>query len=167
MLTHVLQAAVSRQQMAVVTAVRNYLRLFGSCIALGICSSLINNALRQSAQDVGLSVQQIAILLNDPTSVRGDKIGLSDAAVKTIIAGYARGFRGVFYLTVVAMGVAWLAAVFLIGQHDLTRADDDELKQAAKETRRRKKVDEGGVEQDLEIAEFKPVVGETGWKEKS
>ncbi|EPS99206.1 hypothetical protein FOMPIDRAFT_1060977 [Fomitopsis schrenkii] len=162
------QAAVSRQQMAVVTAVRNYLRLFGSCIALGICSSLINNALRQAAQNVGLSSQQIAILLNDPTSVRGDSIGLSDSEMKTIIAGYARGFSGVFYLTVAATGVAWLASVFLIGQHELTRADDKELKQAAKEARRRKKVEKGEVEQDAEKAEVEPAVGETAeWSQKS
>lgn len=154
--------------MAVVTAVRNYLRLFGSCIALGICSSLINNALRQAAQNVGLSSQQIAILLNDPTSVRGDSIGLSDSEMKTIIAGYARGFSGVFYLTVAATGVAWLASVFLIGQHELTRADDKELKQAAKEARRRKKVEKGEVEQDAEKAEVEPAVGETAeWSQKS
>ncbi|KZT66693.1 hypothetical protein DAEQUDRAFT_443061 [Daedalea quercina L-15889] len=42
------QAAVSRQQMAVVTAVRNHLRLFGPCIALGIYSSLINTAVSKN-----------------------------------------------------------------------------------------------------------------------
>lgn len=153
--------------MAVVTAVRNYLRLFGSCIALGICSSLINNTLRQAAQNVGLSSQQIALLLNDPTSVRGDSIGLSESAMRTIIAGYAQGFRGVFYLTVASTGVAWLASVFLIGQHELTRADDKELKQAAKEARRRKKMEKGQVDQDPEKAEVDdPADEETEGREK-
>ncbi|KAH9921048.1 major facilitator superfamily domain-containing protein [Fomitopsis serialis] len=137
------QAAVSRQQMAVVTAVRNYLRLFGSCIALGVCSSLINNSLREAAQSVGLSSQQIAILLNDPTSVKNDNAGISDAALKVIIKGYSDGFRGVFYLTVAATGVGWLASVFLIQQHELSRADDKELKEAAKEAQRIKKLEKG------------------------
>ena len=145
---------------------RNYLRLFGSCIALGICSSLINNSLRQAAQNVGLTSQQIAILLNDPTSVRGDSIGLSASAIKTIIDGYAQGFRGVFYLTVASTGVAWLASVFLIGQHELTRADDKELKQAAKEARRQKKLAKGEIEQDPEKADIEPVDEEVERKEK-
>ncbi|TFY51788.1 hypothetical protein EVJ58_g10381 [Rhodofomes roseus] len=160
------QAAVSRQQMAVVTAVRNYLRLFGSCIALGVCSSLINNSLREAAKSVGLTAQQIAVLLNDPTSIKKDSVGISESALTVIVNGYAEGFRGVFYLTVAATGIGWLAAVFLIQQHELSRADDKLLKQAAKEIRLKEKLEKGEVEQDPEKGGMEAEV-EAEKKEKS
>lgn len=135
--------------MAVVTGVRNFVRLFGSTIALAICASLVNNTLRTAIRPLGLSADQIAALLNDPTIVKDPSALALDAHGRAVvIAGYTKGFHSVFYLTVACTGVAFLASVFMIEQHELNRADDQELKKQAKEELMRRKLEK--KEKDLE-----------------
>lgn len=135
--------------MAVVTGVRNYVRLFGSTISLAICASLVNNSLRTAIRPLGLSTDQIEALINDPTIInRPAQLSLDAHAKSVVIAGYTKGFRGVFYLTVACISVAFLASVFLIEHHELNRDDDQELKRQAKEDLERRKL--GKREKDLE-----------------
>ncbi|EPQ54241.1 MFS general substrate transporter [Gloeophyllum trabeum ATCC 11539] len=143
------QAAVPRHDMAVVTGVRMFVRLFGSTITLAICATIINNTLRTALQPLNLSSDQLSAILNDPTIINANSyststIQLSDADRSAIVAGYSKGFTRVFYLTVAYTIIATLAAVFLIQQHELKRADDDELKKAAEELLRQKKMRKSG-----------------------
>jgi hypothetical protein len=77
--------------MAVVTGVRNYVRLFGSTLALAICASIVNNELRTAIDPLGLTSDQISEITNDPTIIHDSSFSLSDAQRETIIAGYAKG----------------------------------------------------------------------------
>lgn len=144
------QAAVPRHEMAVVTGVRNFVRIFGSTIALAICASLVNNTLRTAIRPLGLSSAQIEALVDDPTIInRPAQLSLDAHAKAVVIAGYTKGFRSVFYLTVACILVAFLASVLLVEQHELNRDDDQELKRQAKEGLERKKMGKKG-EKDLE-----------------
>lgn len=157
------QAAVPRHEMAVVTGVRNFVRLFGSTIALAICASLVNNALRTAIRPLGLSADQIAALLNDPTIINQPSALDLDAHGKAVvIAAYTKGFHSVFYLTVACTGIAFLASVFMIEQHELNRADDQELKRQAKEKLAKRKL----KEKDLEAAQSLPELEKTRTPQK-
>ena len=41
-----MQAAVKREEMAVVTSLRNFLRILGGALALAACSALLNNTVK-------------------------------------------------------------------------------------------------------------------------
>lgn len=145
--------------MAVVTGVRNFVRLFGSTISLAICSSIVNNTLRTAIRPLGLSAEQVAALVDDPTIINDPtKFTLGADAKATIIEGYTKGFRSVFYLTVSCSLVALIASVFLIEQHSLNRDDDQALKLEAKERLQRKKMEKkNGKDRDVEAQETSPV----------
>ncbi|KZT23709.1 MFS general substrate transporter [Neolentinus lepideus HHB14362 ss-1] len=133
------QACVSRQEMAVVTGVRNFVRLLGSTISLAICASIIGNKLRNALNPLNLNSDVISNILNDPTIINSANSGFSQEVKATAIHGYLLGFKGVFYLTIACQVVAFFAALLLIEQHELSRAGDADLKQAAKEKFKREK----------------------------
>ncbi|KAI0087353.1 MFS general substrate transporter [Irpex rosettiformis] len=143
------QAAVPRREMAVVTGVRNFVRLFGSTIALAICASIVNNTLRAEIRSLALSEDQINALVDDPTIINdSSKIDLSEEAKHVVITGYSKGFRSVFFLTLACTLIAFLSAIFCVEQHELIRADDMELKRQGKEFIKQRKLK--GAEKDLE-----------------
>ncbi|KIP12091.1 hypothetical protein PHLGIDRAFT_62405 [Phlebiopsis gigantea 11061_1 CR5-6] len=144
------QAAVPRHEMAVVTGVRNFVRLFGSTISLAICASLVNNNLRAAVRLLGLSTAQVEALLDDPTIInRPAQLSLNAHDKAVVIAGYTKGFHSVFYLTVACMLVACTASTLLIKQHELNRDDDQELKRQARENLKQRKMNKKG-EKDVE-----------------
>lgn len=146
------QAAVPRHEMAVVTGVRNFVRLFGSTIALAICASIVNNTLRTEIEPFGLSAEQIDALVDDPTIINDpSKIDLSEEAKRIVIAGYTKGFRSVFFLTLASTLIAFLSAVLCVEQHELNREDDQELKRQGKEFIKQMK--SRGAGKDLEIGD--------------
>ncbi|KDQ58485.1 hypothetical protein JAAARDRAFT_34295 [Jaapia argillacea MUCL 33604] len=152
------QAAVPRHEMAVVTGVRNFVRLFGSTLTLAICASIVNNSLRASLGPLNLSPSQVSTILNDPTSINNPNVAgfaLSAEDKVKIVEGYTRGFKGVFYLTVACTATAFLASVLLIRQHGLDREDDEVLKKAGKERLRERKMRKSGkvLEVDVEADE--------------
>ena len=135
------QAAVPRHEMAVVTGVRNFVRLFGSTIALAICASIINNELRSAIAPLGLSSDIISVLQNDPTSINDPaQLNLTSHQKAVIVAGYTKGFHSVFYLTTACCVIAFLSALLLIDQLELNRADDQDLKRQTKEAMLQKKL---------------------------
>ncbi|KZT29870.1 MFS general substrate transporter [Neolentinus lepideus HHB14362 ss-1] len=143
------QAAVPRHDMAVVTGVRMFVRLFGSTITLAICATIINNTLRTALQPLNLSADLISAILNDPTIINPNSyststITLSSVDRSAIIMGYSKGFERVFYFTVAYTGLATLSALFLIQHHELKRADDDDLKKAAEDLLKQRKMSKRG-----------------------
>ena len=145
-----------RHEMAVVTGVRNFIRIFGSTIALAICATIVNNQLRVSIKPLGLSENIISLLENDPTIINDpSRLTLTPHQKAVIIQGYTKGFHSVFYLTAACCTVAFLSALFLIDQLELNRADDKDLKRQAKEELLRKKLAKHG-EKDLEAGVSDP-----------
>lgn len=129
--------------MAVVTGVSGFVRVLGSTIFLAICASLVNNTLRNAVKPLGLSPAQVDAIVDDPTIINHlSTLNLDDVSKAVVVAGYAQGFKRVFYLTVASMGVAFFSCLFFVEQHALAREDDEELKRQAKEEFRRKKMGE-------------------------
>lgn len=87
------QAAVPRSDMAVVTGVRNYVRLFGSTLALAICASILNNKLRITIGPLGLSSAQVRQITDDPTIIHDADFDLTGDQRAAIIHGYTIGLR--------------------------------------------------------------------------
>lgn len=138
--------------MAVVTGVRNFVRLLGSTIALAICASIVNNTLRTEIRGLGLTEDQISALVDDPTIINDpSKIDMSEEAKRVVIAGYTKGFRAVFFMTLACTLVAFLSALFFVQQHELNREDDLELKRKGKEFIKQRK--SKGAAKDLEAGD--------------
>jgi hypothetical protein len=63
--------------MAVVTGVRNFVRLFGSTLSLAIAASIVNNTLRVALATLSLSDEQVQTIVNDPTSINKGTLSLT------------------------------------------------------------------------------------------
>ncbi|KAI0343487.1 MFS general substrate transporter [Trametopsis cervina] len=137
------QASVSRRDMSVVTAVRNFVRLFGGTLGLAIGSTIINNALRRSMTQLNLSPSTISAIVDDPTVigtiVTGQatnatmSLGISPNAAAHILQGYNNGFRVVFLVNASLAATATAVSIFMIRHKNLTRDDEEALKAKAKE----------------------------------
>lgn len=96
------QAAVPRHEMAVVTGLRNFVRLLGSTIALAVNGAAINNALRSGVSSLGMTAAAVEQLLQEPTIINQPEFraGLTDEQRHGILNAYLKGFKVVFLLTV-------------------------------------------------------------------
>ncbi|PPQ65731.1 hypothetical protein CVT24_011764 [Panaeolus cyanescens] len=132
------QASVSRKDMSVVTAFRNFVRLLGGTLALAVGGTVVNNFLRNSMAALALDPAAITKIVNDPSLLSSPstytELGLTEALVQTIRReGYTKGFRAVFIMNAVLTAIATIASITLIKHKELTRGDEDMLKQKAKE----------------------------------
>lgn len=136
-----IQAGVHKQDMAVVTGTRNFVRNLGSTIGLAVTGTIINNVISSvlSSPELGLESDQIKALIQDPSSA--DDLGLGDQVSEALLSAYHTGFQRVFYTMAGLAVIANIAAAFLMPQIDL---DDKE------------KSDMSGSECDREVN------GETG-----
>ncbi|KZT03957.1 MFS general substrate transporter [Laetiporus sulphureus 93-53] len=151
------QASVSRKDMSVVTAVRNFVRLLGGTLSLALGASIINNSLRQSMTVLGLSQSTIKAIIDDPT-ILGDRLsassssklgslGVTPSMADDILNGYTHGFRTVFVMNASLAAVATVASVLMIRHKELSRGDEDRLRAAAKAEEKRMNLDvEEGIE---------------------
>ncbi|KAH8832674.1 MFS general substrate transporter [Flagelloscypha sp. PMI_526] len=130
------QAAVPRQEMAVVTGVRNLMRNLGSVVALAVASTLVNNQLRSSLDGLALSPSIVNDVLNDPTLISSRKtsrLPLSQSEKSAVIHEYTKAIQWSFWMTVAACAIALCIAIFVIQTHSLERPDDETIKQRANE----------------------------------
>ncbi|KAJ3550297.1 hypothetical protein NM688_g5094 [Phlebia brevispora] len=136
------QASVSRRDMAVVTAVRNFVRLLGGTLALAVGATIINNSLRHSMTSLHLPSSTINRIIDDPTilgqrlanstSSSVQALGISFATTDHILSGYNNGFRTVFIMNATLAAVATIVSVVMIHHKELTRGDEEQLRAAAK-----------------------------------
>ncbi|KAF8549825.1 MFS general substrate transporter [Imleria badia] len=133
------QASVPRQDVSVVTAVRNLIRLLGGTLALAVGFTLINNSLRSDLLSFSLSSSAITAVIdspailgpNTPTSTLAS-LGLTPSMASYVLShGYAAGFELVFILNACLAAVAAIVSFFMIKHKDLTRGDDEKLKAEA------------------------------------
>ncbi|KAF8440035.1 major facilitator superfamily domain-containing protein [Boletus edulis BED1] len=133
------QASVSRQDMAVVTAVRNFVRQMGGTLSLAIGSILINNTLRSALVSLGLSSSAIKTIVDNPailgahtSPARLASLGLGPAQATYALAhGYTQGFKFVFVLNACLASVATLTSIFMIKHKELDRGDEERLREEA------------------------------------
>ncbi|TCD66867.1 hypothetical protein EIP91_000821, partial [Steccherinum ochraceum] len=130
------QASVPRKDMAVVTAVRNFVRLLGGTLSLAIGGTIINNSIRHTMTSLRLPSATIDALVDNPSilGVRANTtaLGITPTDADQILRGYTTGFRTVFILNAGLSAVATITSVVMIKQQDLTRGDEEKLRAEAK-----------------------------------
>ncbi|KAJ7032041.1 major facilitator superfamily domain-containing protein [Mycena alexandri] len=121
--TVAVQASVSRRDMSVVTAMRNFIRLLGGTLSLAVASTLLNNKLRTAMTSFGVSSSQIGQILDDPALLhKPASVGISQATATNILYhGYTKGFSALFIMNACLTAFATLISVFMIKHKELTR----------------------------------------------
>ncbi|KAF8440003.1 major facilitator superfamily-domain-containing protein [Boletus edulis BED1] len=133
------QASVPRQDMSVVTAVRNLIRLLGGTLALAVGFTLINNSLRSDLSSFSLSPTAITAVVDNPAILGPNTpastlapLGLTHAMTSYVLLhGYAAGFELVFILNACLAAVAAIVSFFMIKHTELTRSDEETLRAEA------------------------------------
>lgn len=87
---------------------------------------------------LSLDPSVITKIVNNPSLLSSPEtyshLGLTNDLVNTIRReGYTKGFRAVFIMNAVLTAIATVASITLIKHKELTRGDEDMLKQKAKE----------------------------------
>lgn len=144
--TVAVQASVPRKDMSVVTAFRNFVRMLGGTLALAVGSTLINNSLRSSMQALSLPEDLTKAIIDDPAQL-SDPASLNLSAEQALFildSGYTKGFRLVFILNASLSALATVTSILLIKHKNLTRDDDEKLKQEAR-GRKNKDEEKGGI----------------------
>lgn len=123
-----IQAGVARQDMAVVTCTRNFVRNLGSTLGLAISATLVNSSLRSALSNIGV---QSAEYIDDPATAL-EKVSDSsrrDMIESVAVEAYAAGFRRMFYLNAALAAFGCILAIWLIPQISLERSDDEALRE--------------------------------------
>ncbi|KAJ7833188.1 MFS general substrate transporter [Mycena leptocephala] len=131
--TVAVQASVPRRDMAVVTAMRNFIRLLGGTLSLAVASTLLNNHLRTAMMGLNLPSSQIGQIIDNPVLLHTPaSLGVSHDIATTILErGYAKGFSSLFILNAALTVLATLVSVVMIKHKELSRDDDEMLRQQA------------------------------------
>ncbi|KAL5510892.1 hypothetical protein ACEPAG_4649 [Sanghuangporus baumii] len=147
------QASVSRQDMSVVTAVRNFVRLLGGTLSLAIGSTILNNSLRSMMTSLRLPESTINMIIDDPTilhpllsSSNNDTFsGISSGTAQSILVGYTHGFRAVFVLNASLAAFSVFVSAIMIKHKELIRGDESEMrKRALEDLQAREKAEKDG-----------------------
>ncbi|KAI2609044.1 MFS general substrate transporter [Hypoxylon fragiforme] len=124
------QAGVERRDMAIVTSFRNFVRNLGGTFGLAICGTLINNILANSLSSLGTSAQESKDLLSNPQSYLSSlPIEESQRIRLVLIPAYREGFRIIFLIGASLAAVAFVISWFMMPQIELSRPDDEKLKE--------------------------------------
>ncbi|KAJ7235145.1 major facilitator superfamily domain-containing protein [Mycena haematopus] len=131
--TVAVQASVSRRDMSVVTAFRNFIRLLGGTLSLAVASTLLNNKLRTAMTDIGLSSSLINQIIDDPALLHTPAtVGISqNTATDLLYHGYTKGFSSLFIMNAALTVFATLVSVVMIKHKELSRGEDEALRQKA------------------------------------
>ncbi|KAF8630504.1 hypothetical protein AX15_002875 [Amanita polypyramis BW_CC] len=126
------QASVSRRDMSVVTAFRNFIRLLGGALSLAIGAAIINNTLRNSMIRLRVPPSSISSIIDKPSDLaHPELLGLSRAQVAFILSnGYTHGFRRVFILNASWAAIATIASIVLIKHKELIRGDESRYRES-------------------------------------
>ncbi|THH09774.1 hypothetical protein EW145_g1785 [Phellinidium pouzarii] len=160
------QASVSRRDMSVVTAVRNFARLLGGTLSLAIGSTIINNSLRSKMTSLGLTATTISSIIDDPTSLHPalavnstTNSSITPKIATNVLSGYTQGFRAVFILNAVLTAFSVVVAAGMIRHKELIRKDEPEMRRRAreaysKEVQKYSGADGNGkgIQRDIELA---------------
>ncbi|KAK8218389.1 putative MFS drug transporter [Phyllosticta capitalensis] len=124
-----IQAGVDRRDMAVVTSFRNFIRNLGATLGLAISGTIMNNSLRSALAPMGLSQAELRQILKSPNKFLDSYSGDGAAQIEqTLLRAYRSGFRTLFCVMAALAAVAFFAALALMPQITLNRADDEKLK---------------------------------------
>ncbi|KAJ7099964.1 major facilitator superfamily domain-containing protein [Mycena belliarum] len=145
--TVAVQASVSRRDMSVVTAMRNFLRLLGGTLSLAVASTLLNNKLRTAMTALGVAPADIIRIIDDPSLLHTPARANVSPTVATAILyhGYTKGFSALFILNAALTVFATLVSVVMIKHKELSRGEDEMLRQRALREGLEKKMGKSGA----------------------
>ncbi|KAI1197785.1 major facilitator superfamily domain-containing protein [Nemania serpens] len=124
------QAGVERRDMAVVTSFRNFVRNLGATLGLAICGTLLSNIVASALSELSLSDEDEASLLSSPgTYVSSLPVSEADHVRSVLVPAYRHAFRVIFLLGSSLAAFAFVLAFFLMPQVELSRPDDEKLKE--------------------------------------
>ncbi|ESK82344.1 mfs drug transporter [Moniliophthora roreri MCA 2997] len=125
------QGAVDRTDMAVVTAMRSFVRNIGGTLGLAISGTLLTNIFFSNLQNLELDPEMRGRLVDNPLSAR--KLISEPSQLSAVVVGYRRGFWVIFIIMTALASAAFLFSLFLLNHSSLKRDDDERLKMEAKE----------------------------------
>jgi MFS family permease len=122
-----LLANTRKEDRAVVTGLRNFLRTVGGAIGLAACTAIVNNAMRENlpAAATGRNVLELLGMLDTLTA--SDQQALKHA--------YMKGLRIIFYLACPLIGACLLSSVFMSEVPLATAHDKYKIKENTDETK--------------------------------
>ncbi|KAI0866529.1 major facilitator superfamily domain-containing protein [Xylaria cubensis] len=127
------QAGVERRDMAVVTSFRNFVRNLGATLGLAICGTLLNNIVASTLSTLSLSDDAAKSLLSSPQSYLSSLPADEAENVRSVLVpAYRHAFRVIFLLGAGLAAFAFVIAFILMPQVELTRPDDEKLKEEGK-----------------------------------
>ncbi|KAI0015957.1 MFS general substrate transporter [Xylariomycetidae sp. FL0641] len=131
-----IQAGVERRDMAVVTSFRNFVRNLGATLGLAICGTLLNNIVAHSLVSLALNGDAVKSLLQDPqtflASLPADE---AESIRNALIPAYRNAFKVIFILGASLAAFAFVIALLMMPQLELTRPDDEKLKEEGRKKR--------------------------------
>ncbi|TIC03233.1 MFS general substrate transporter [Wallemia mellicola] len=122
------QAAVKRQDMAVATGGRNFLRMLGGVMSLAFCDTILRNTLQKGLSKMGQTDEIIAAITSNPIDIKNI---VSEDQVIATLGMYCNGVHNIFAMLTATSGCAFLLS-FLIKQYSLERDDEKQLKEEGK-----------------------------------
>ncbi|PHH67723.1 hypothetical protein CDD80_570 [Ophiocordyceps camponoti-rufipedis] len=129
------QAGVERRDMAVVTSFRNFVRNLGSTLGLAVSGTIINNIMAHDLSSLGLDDETRMRLLRSPQTFLAQASPEAAEQMRSVLVpAYRRGFRVVFIVGSSLAAVAFVLALVLMPQVELSRPDDGQLKEAGRRT---------------------------------
>ncbi|QLI63601.1 Efflux pump dotC [Metarhizium brunneum] len=134
------QAGVERRDMAIVTSFRNFVRNLGSTLGLAVSGTVINNILAGAFSSLNLDANAAKVLLSNPQEyLREVSPEEADRVRAILFPAYKRGFRIIFIIGASLAAFAFVLAFFLMPQVELSRPDDQKLKEEAQKAHDEKK----------------------------
>ena len=110
-----------------------YLPQHYNTMGIAESSSYSNNILGSSIEALALNASESRALLASPQSFLSRRSAQEAAHIRSIlIPAYQRGFRTIFLVGAVLAATGFFLACGLIPQVELSRADDDALKEDGK-----------------------------------
>ncbi|KAF7360154.1 MFS drug transporter [Mycena venus] len=147
--TIAVQASVSRRDMSVVTAMRNFIRLLGGSLSLPVASTLLNNNLSKVMANLNLPSSVIKRIIGDPTLLHTPaSVGISqDTATDIMDHGYTLGFRSLFIMNASLTVFATFVSVVMIKHKELSAREEEYQREKAlkEELERQMATPSGGV----------------------
>ncbi|KAI3030180.1 transcriptional regulator family: Fungal Specific TF [Aspergillus niger] len=125
-----IQAAVKREEMAVITGARNYLRMMGSTLAVAASAAIVNNIVRTKLEAINFPRSIISEIIADPTKIAS--MSLSAAQKTDALNAYAHGVQVTYYMMTALAGIQFFLCVFFVKDYTLKRDDDQQKKEAAR-----------------------------------
>ncbi|KAF8075225.1 MFS general substrate transporter [Lyophyllum atratum] len=123
------QGALHRKDMAIVTAMRSFVRNLGGILGLAVTGTIVNNILSSHLKGLDLSDEVRKNILDHPGLSRN----LAPEIYAEVRAGYRKGFRLVFIILAGLAVFSFVVAFLIMPHRDLDRSDDKRLEQEGKD----------------------------------